>query len=476
MYDRAGFRPPHPRRSISLNHRRVLLIVSLILLFTSAANAASLASAAKRGQVDVVRSLIESGEDIDHRGRGGATPIYFAAQKGHADVVRLLAEAGADLDADNNFGSTALHVASRYGHVDVIRVLVEFGAALNPQNMTGGTESLINPRGTANGLVKSSTPLSKAARAGQFEAVKVLIELGVQLPAPDAAREASRKGHDEIAAFITRATTERKKQRRKNAAANSAATLAANASQVIDPSADYGRKIAVVVGISRYQRLSHLEGASRDAKAMAEVLRGLGFDAVYELYDKDATRSRILELVGQKLRAETKENDLAFIFFAGHGATETLANGEKRGYLVPTEGSTEDPYVTGISMETVRELSNRLAAKHVYYAVDACYSGGLVDAKGAGIVTRGGNRNSSVQVLTAGLEGQQAIERDGRGVFTTYLVKGLQGEANMNGDAFVTASEIGWFVANQVDQVTRGKQTPVYGRLGGTGEVVFRLR
>jgi uncharacterized caspase-like protein len=230
-----------------------------------------------------------------------------------------------------------------------------------------------------------------------------------------------------------------------------------------------------VIGVSRYARLDDLEGARRDAETMAEVLRTLGFDRVWELYDEDATRAHILDLVGQKLRATTREDDLAFIYFAGHGATETLASGEKRGYLVPSDGSTADPYVTGISMETVRDLSNRLAARHVYYAVDACYSGGLVSEPASGETFRGVDDNRSVQVLTAGLEGQQAMEEGGRGVFTSYLVEGLKGEADLNGDDFVTASEIGWFVASQVDQATRGRQTPAYGRLDGTGEVSFRL-
>ena len=185
------------------------------------------------------------------------------------------------------------------------------------------------------------------------------------------------------------------------------------------------------------------------------------------------TRARILELVGQRLRKEVAANDFVFVFFAGHGATESLGNGEKRGYLLPTEGSAEDPYVSGISMETVRDLSNRLAARHVYYAIDACYSGGLMSA--AGETLRGDPGNRSVQVLTAGTEGQQAIEEGGRGVFTTYLLQALEGEANLNGDGVVTASEIGRFVASQVKSRTRGRQTPIYGRLDGTGEVRFAI-
>ncbi len=455
-----------------------MIIVGMlaICLASGLASASALSKAAKRGRLDQVRQLVEAGADLDERNRRGNTALYYAALEGHADVVRVLAEAGADIDVDNNFGSTPLHVASRGGHVDVIRVLATYGADLNVRNLTGGSASRLaggsgfqlHQRG-----LQSSTPLEKAARSGQFEAVKALIELGAELPARDAVQQAQLKGHDEIAAYITRATSERR--RRNKSAPPGTATDFASA-KPIEISSDYGRKVAAIIGISRYDRLSNLEGARSDAREVAELLRALGFDTVHELYDEDATRTRILELLGQTLRAETTSQDLAFVFFAGHGATETLPNGEKRGYLIPTEGSTQDPYVSGISMEMIRDLSNRLAARHVYYAVDACYSGGLAATPSEGITSRGGDRKRSVQVLTAGLEGQQAIERDGRGIFTTYLLEGLRGEANLNGDRVVTATEIGWFVADQVGQATKGRQTPVYGRLDGTGEVTFRLQ
>jgi ankyrin repeat protein len=87
-------------------------------------------------------------------------------------------------------------VASRAGHIDVIRVLAEFGANLGAQNLSGGTASKLGRNtgfGSNRNVLKSSTPLSKAAHAGKFEAVKVLIELGASLPARDAMSEASLK-------------------------------------------------------------------------------------------------------------------------------------------------------------------------------------------------------------------------------------------------------------------------------------------
>lgn len=450
------------------------LSLSLSLVVAACAATSPLTNAARQGRSDDVGQLIASGADVDERGRGGNTPLYYAALHGHADVVRQLIEAGADVDVDNDFGSTPLHVAARAGHVDVIRALAEGGANLDAVNLSGATSAndlAARSAIQASGL-RSSSPLAKAARAGQLEAVKALVELGATLPAPDAVEQASLKGHDEIARYLVQATSDRRRL-----AANAPATPSAPApGRTLDLSPSYGRRHAVVIGISRYQRMTGLEGARRDAEETAKLLRALGFDSVHELYDEDATRTGILDLVGQRLRREVGEEDLVFVYYAGHGATETLPSGEKRGYLVPTEGSSEDPYVTGISMETVRDLSNRLPARHVYYAIDACYSGGLLQRARSELSGEGGDRRRAVQVLTAGLEGQQAIERDGRGLFTTFLLEALRGEADANGDAEVTASELGWFVARRVGEVSHGRQTPAYGHLGGTGEISFRLR
>ena len=82
---------------------------------------------------------------------------------------------------------------------------------------------------------------------------------------------------------MNRATTEQRKQakagRSSGASARDRATEYASA-KPIDVSSAYGRKIAVVIGISHYDRLSNPEGARRDAKQMATVLRTLGFDKV----------------------------------------------------------------------------------------------------------------------------------------------------------------------------------------------------
>jgi hypothetical protein len=242
----------------------------------------------------------------------------------------------------------------------------------------------------------------------------------------------------------------------------------------------YSKRVAVVVGINEYQQWPSLSGAASDGRRMAEFLRGEGFDEVIEVYDGEATRRRMLQMLGTELPRITDDDTLAVIYFAGHGQTETLPGGGKRGYLIPVDGDTEDVFSTAISMDTVRDLSKRTPAKHVYYAIDACYSGLALTR---GITRPGGGAPDvylqkitsvpAVQVITAGAEGEQAIEVGGQGLFTTYLLRALGGEADFNHDGAVTASEIGAFVKPQVTNASRNAQTPQFGTMEGSGEVVF---
>jgi hypothetical protein len=243
----------------------------------------------------------------------------------------------------------------------------------------------------------------------------------------------------------------------------------------------YSRRVAVVIGIDRYSEWPALEAARRDASRVSNALQDMGFDEVIELYDEQASRRRILSVLGEDLAAKTDDDSLAVIFFAGHGQTETLASGGKRGYIVPADADPDQVFATSISMSTLREISHRVPARQVYYAMDSCYSG-LGLARGIAVQHRDSadyiDKVSSlraVQMITAGSEGEVALERDGNGLFTRYFLRAIGGEADFNGDGFVTASEIGTYVRPEVTTASGLAQTPQFGTLDGSGEVVFPL-
>jgi ankyrin repeat protein len=74
---------------------------------------AALALAAQHGQADIVRLLLDAGEDSNRYNpegfHGHSTPLHQAVCSGHADVVRLLVERGARVDIrDTVYDSTPL--------------------------------------------------------------------------------------------------------------------------------------------------------------------------------------------------------------------------------------------------------------------------------------------------------------------------------------------------------------------------------
>ena len=105
-------------------------------------------------------------------------------------------------------------------------------------------------------------------------------------------------------------------------------------------------------------------------------------------------------------------------------------------------------------MTSLREAADLIAAKHVYFVMDSCYSG-LALTRGAGAFSKDRSYLDEIQppearqILTAGGADQQVAD-DGPGghsVFTWALLEGLQGKADLDGNGVITASELGAYVS-----------------------------
>jgi ankyrin repeat protein len=57
----------------------------------------------------------------------GDQPIHHAARNGDTEIVRLLIEHGADVNATNTRGHTVLYCAGAHGHLDTVRLLLNEG-------------------------------------------------------------------------------------------------------------------------------------------------------------------------------------------------------------------------------------------------------------------------------------------------------------------------------------------------------------
>jgi uncharacterized caspase-like protein len=237
----------------------------------------------------------------------------------------------------------------------------------------------------------------------------------------------------------------------------------------------YSRTWAVIIGIDRYLNLPadrQLKNAVHDARGVEEVLRNnYRFDEIITLVDEEATKEQIMRLLTTELPSRMGKEDSLLLFWAGHGNQEKSDYGDL-GYLIPYDGSVDAIY-RNITMAEIRDtISKRLPAKHVFYVMDACYSGLLTTTRSVDHKTRRDltylqeiTRESVRQVLTAGGKGEEALDGgpNGHSVFTGRLIEALE-----NAGDFITANEIQTILREKVHSDARAcnhSQPPVFGTL-----------
>lgn len=240
-----------------------------------------------------------------------------------------------------------------------------------------------------------------------------------------------------------------------------------------------GQKFALIIGISKYKNnlkgVPNLDYADADAKSIYDFLQqpaGGGFarENMLLLANEQATTVGFRQAVTNFV-ARTSANDLLLIFFAGHGAPDPFAL--QNLYVITYDTVYTDMPHTALAMSELRRyIDENVKAKRVVLLFDACHSAGLVtegtrdlannlanlylekllyQAEGRAIIT-------SSDINEASRESQKW--GNGHGVFTYYLLQGLNGNADTNGDRLVSVGELFRYVRQKVRLDTGFQQNP----------------
>ena len=190
------------------------------------------------------------------------------------------------------------------------------------------------------------------------------------------------------------------------------------------------------------------------------------------LLDQDATTESVRHALFNFL-TKPQEQDTVVIYIAGHGAPDP--NDPRNIYFLTADTKPDDMGATAFPMFELQDVFERiLKAKRVITFADTCHSYGFTGARaGAGSKRANNLVNQYLQryaskgqraVITASDISESSFEGanwgDGHGVFTWFLLQGLQGKADANHDGVVTAGELFNYVRQAVPQATGGKQNP----------------
>lgn len=233
-------------------------------------------------------------------------------------------------------------------------------------------------------------------------------------------------------------------------------------------------RVALVIGMSKYERIPSLANTINDATAIAGKLRELGFEVDTAI---DQPLATLVETVnGFSFKAETA--DIALVYYAGHGVE---LNGQN--FLIPVDVNISKPSDIGAQAITLKHLLKAVehARKLRIVILDSCRNNPFADWPVQEVAKAGTEEFGSAATRSLRQNGLAAPAVD-KGMLVVYAAK--EGEVALDGDGnhspFARALieqlparnvEIGMMFRQVRDAVlreTKNKQEPhFYGSLSG---------
>ena len=157
-------------------------------------DATALVAAAYGNHVDVARILVEAGADVNRQDRTRQSAFLIATSEGYLDLLLLTLAAGADVHRTDSYNGTGLIRAAHHAHVEVIRELLRTEMNVNHVNRLGWTallEAIILGDGGSR----------------HTETVQLLVQAGADVNLADSGgvsplAHAQRRGYAEMAAIL----------------------------------------------------------------------------------------------------------------------------------------------------------------------------------------------------------------------------------------------------------------------------------
>jgi TPR repeat protein len=240
--------------------------------------------------------------------------------------------------------------------------------------------------------------------------------------------------------------------------------------------------LALIIGVERYKSAPPAEFAENDARSFYDyAVNALGVPAsrVKLLTGTEAQRIDVEAAILTWLKPQiVKGRTEIFVFFAGHG----LASDDgKEIFLLPQDANRALLDRSAIKRGDLIDAVIDAGATSAVFFIDACYSGGtrggetlVTSGRPLSISARERSIPLNVTVITAAGNDQlsSSLPSLGHGLFSYFLMKGLEGEAAGPNRTITTEGLMAYLVSRVPAEAARlgRSQTP---QLSGDGKKVM---
>jgi hypothetical protein len=237
--------------------------------------------------------------------------------------------------------------------------------------------------------------------------------------------------------------------------------------------------VAIIIGIANYKTLPKAEFANDDARVFYDyAIRALGVkpENIKLLVDADAEEVEIVKAFKTWLPSRVKSTTDVYVFYSGHGLPTQDGQGL---YLLPPRADRDFISRTSIQFQEISEDIQATKPKSVTIFMDACYSGQarsgenlVANARPVALKADKKLFPDSFTVITASQADQISSSSPDlkHGIFSYYLMKGMEGDADANKDGKVTLGEMQAYllenVGRQAGMMSRKQEPQMIGDVG----------
>ena len=228
--------------------------------------------------------------------------------------------------------------------------------------------------------------------------------------------------------------------------------------------------VAIIIGIQDYKRLTRAEYANTDAQVFYDyAMRALGIPAanIKLLVDADAEQLEVYKALRNWLPAKVNKGKTdVYVFYSGHGLP---AEDGKSLYMLPYGADKDFLDKTAISQQEINNMLKAAQAKSITLFLDSCYSGQsrtgetlLASARPITLKAQSSAFPPEFTVITATAPEQMSWSSPElkHGIFSYYLMKGMEGDADLNKDGVIIMQEMqNYLTENVVRQAQRNGRT-----------------